>query len=279
MRQIVITADDFGFDEAVNEAVERGCREGVLRAASLMVSAPASADAVARARRLPQLRVGLHLTLVRGQPTLPPARIPHLVDSVGQFPDDLLKAAVRWFFLPAARRELALEVAAQFAAFHATGLVLDHVNVHNHLQFHPSVLSEIMRNLAGDGQVSVPVRVPREPLAQAGATAALLAPWVALLRWRLRRAGLRYNDWLLGVRDSGQINEQRLLDLLAALPSGAVEIHLHPAVERTAAVAAAMPGYANDAEFAALISPRVAARMAAAGLCPGGFRDLLPVPD
>ena len=64
MKRLVVTADDFGLSLEVNEAVEQAHREGILTAASLMVSAPAAADAVARAKRLPSLRVGLHLVLV-----------------------------------------------------------------------------------------------------------------------------------------------------------------------------------------------------------------------
>ena len=271
MRTIVITADDFGFSESVNEAVERGFREGVLRSASLMVAAPAAADAIARARRLPGLRVGLHVTVVQGEALLPAADIPHLVDGDGHFPDNLLAAALRWFFHAAARRELALEIAAQFAAFRATGLRLDHVDVHNHMHLHPSVLSEILRNLA-PGEAAV--RLPREPLALAGPAGVLLAPWIALMRVRLRRAGLVHNDWLLGVRDSGRVDEACLLGYLEQLPAGAVEIHLHPAVTRDAAVAAAMPGYFNEAECAALLSPAVAARLRALDIEPGGFMDL-----
>lgn len=271
MRTIVITADDFGFSESVNEAVERGFREGVLRSASLMVAAPAAADAIARARRLPGLRVGLHVTVVQGQALLPAADIPHLVDLKGRFPDNLLAAALRWFFDGASRRELGLEIAAQFAAFRATGLSLDHVDVHNHMHLHPSVLSEILRNLA-PGEAAV--RLPREPLARAGLAGVLLAPWIALIRARLRRAGLAHNDWLLGVRDSGRVDEACLLEYLDQLPLGDVEIHLHPAVTRDAAVAAAMPGYFNEAECAALLSPAVAARLRALDIQPGGFMDL-----
>lgn len=271
MRTIVITADDFGFSESVNEAVERGFREGVLRSASLMVAAPAAADAIARARRLPGLRVGLHVTVVQGQALLPAADIPHLVDLKGRFPDNLLAAALRWFFDGASRRELGLEIAAQFAAFRATGLSLDHVDVHNHMHLHPSVLSEILRNLA-PGEAAV--RLPREPLARAGLAGVLLAPWIALIRARLRRAGLAHNDWLLGVRDSGRVDEACLLEYLDQLPVGDVEIHLHPAVTRDAAVAAAMPGYFNEAECAALLSPAVAARLRALDIQPGGFMDL-----
>ena len=64
MKTVTFTADDFGLTESVNEAVERAHRDGVLQAASLMVAAPASADAVRRARALPNLRIGLHLVVV-----------------------------------------------------------------------------------------------------------------------------------------------------------------------------------------------------------------------
>ena len=58
---LVVTADDFGLHPTVNEAVERAHTDGILTAASLMVGAPAARDAIARARSLPRLRVGLHL--------------------------------------------------------------------------------------------------------------------------------------------------------------------------------------------------------------------------
>ena len=48
-----------------SEIVARGV-DTVLAATSLMVGADAAADAVERARRLPDLRVGLHLVLADG---------------------------------------------------------------------------------------------------------------------------------------------------------------------------------------------------------------------
>lgn len=84
--------------------VEQAHRHGILTAASLMVGAPAAADAVARAKRLPQLCVSLHLVLVEGRPTLPPERVPALVDAGGKFRNDMLKAGVGFFFSPNRRR-------------------------------------------------------------------------------------------------------------------------------------------------------------------------------
>ena len=60
-RQLIVTGDDFGLSLPVNEAIERAHTNGVLTSASLMVGAPGAADAIARARRLPSLRVGLHV--------------------------------------------------------------------------------------------------------------------------------------------------------------------------------------------------------------------------
>ena len=75
----MITADDFGADVAVNEAVEIAHRTGILTAASLMVGGAAVADAVARAKAMPALGVGLHLVLVDGRPVLPAEQVPALV--------------------------------------------------------------------------------------------------------------------------------------------------------------------------------------------------------
>ena len=66
MRRVIFSADDFGLTAAVNEAVERAHRDGILDQASLMVAGPAAADAIARARGMPSLRVGLHLVVIEG---------------------------------------------------------------------------------------------------------------------------------------------------------------------------------------------------------------------
>jgi hopanoid biosynthesis associated protein HpnK len=261
-KHVIFTADDFGLCAEVNEAVERAHRDGVLSAASLMVGAPAAADAVARAKRLPNLRVGIHLTLVEGRPTLPPAEIPALVDQAGMFLNDLVAAGVRWFFLPAARAQLRREIRAQFEAFHATGLTLDHVNAHNHMHLHPTVLSFILEH------GTAPVRIPSEP------PGGLLAPWLALMRRRLKNAGVRHNDAIVGLRATGHLNAERVAAALANLNDGVTEFYFHPATSATPALEAAAPGYDRTGELAALLSPAIRHQLSGLGLKPLGFRDL-----
>jgi hopanoid biosynthesis associated protein HpnK len=277
MKQIVVTADDFGLCEEVNDAVEIAHRAGILSAASLMVSAPAARDAIERAARLPSLRVGLHIVLVDGRPLLPPEDIPALVDADGTFPNTLVRAGVRWFLSAAARRQLEREIEAQFEAFRASGLALDHVNAHNHMHVHPTVLGIVLR-LARRFGVRF-IRLPFEPPASRPMmgerlAALTLAPWLRFMRRRIARAGLRHNDSLLGLRSSGHLDEACLLELLGRLPEGITELYCHPAVRRTPGLAALMPGYDNEAEFAALTSAAVADRLQALGLKPIGFADV-----
>ena len=176
MKRLILTADDFGAAVQVNEAVETAHTEGVLTAASLMVGGGALADAVSRARRLPRLRTGLHVVLVEGGPVLPSSELPDLVGRDGLFRRDMVACAVDIFFRPAARRQLLVEVAAQFEAYAATGLALDHVNTHKHFHLHPTIVGAILRvgrrAVVGAGAAAADAR--RRPHRGQGLRAALV---------------------------------------------------------------------------------------------------------
>lgn len=268
---MILTADDFGLHPAVNEAVELACRDGVLNAASLMVGAPAAADAVERARRLPGLRVGLHLVLADGASTLPHAVIPGLVDADGLFSANMAANGVRFFFLPGVRRQLAAEIRAQFRAFVATGLPLDHVNCHKHFHLHPTILSLILEIGRDFG-----MRAIRLPLEAGGPW--WLRPWLSLLRRRLRLARIAHNDQVVGIAASGAMDEAALLAALGRLARGVTEIYFHPALARSAPLTASMPDYRHADELAALLSPRVRAALEALDVPRGGFSDVLFAP-
>jgi len=185
---------------------------------------------------------------------------------------------VRFFASRGVRRQLQAEIRAQFSAFARTGLTLDHVNVHKHFHLHPTLL-DMLLEIGRDFGVPA-VRVPDEPLWfarsgnwLAGAQAALLAPWVSLMKRRLRRADMPHNDRLFGVAASGAMDEGKLLTILARLPQGVTEIYLHPAVVSGTAIAASMSAYRHADELAALLSPRVRAAIAAGGFGHGGYLD------
>jgi hopanoid biosynthesis associated protein HpnK len=263
----------------VNEGVERAHTEGILTAASLMVSGAAAADAVARARRLPKLRVGLHLVLVDGPSTLPSERIPDLVASGGELRSDLAKAGMAIALRRGARAQLAAEIEAQFAAFQATGLPLDHVNAHHHFHLHPTVgalILDIGRRYGMRG-----IRVPSEPgdlLARIEPPRRrddwITAPWAALLRRRVRHKGLSVPDRVFGLAWSGAVTEKRVLGVLDNLADGVTEIYCHPATRDRFAGSA--PGYHYADELAALTASAVKDALRASGARCGGFSDFAP---
>ena len=207
-----------------------------------MVAGPAAADAVARARQLPNLRVGLHLVVIEGPAVLEADRIPRLLveipspsgkglgegsplhdpprvgrtltpreeaSAVRAYPSDQLGLGVRYFFDPRVRRQLRAEIAAQFAAFAATGLRLDHANAHKHMHLHPTVGRMLIEEGRPHGLSAI--RIPAEPpdvMAKLGDDPGFggraLYRWSGLLRRQARRSGLRMNDHAFGITWSGR---------------------------------------------------------------------------
>ena len=67
-KKIDFIADDLGWDELANLAIERSHREGVLTGASLMLGQPGSVHALEIIRRNPALQIGWHFHACDSQP-------------------------------------------------------------------------------------------------------------------------------------------------------------------------------------------------------------------
>ncbi|MBN2243420.1 MAG: hopanoid biosynthesis-associated protein HpnK [Acidobacteria bacterium] len=283
LRAVIITGDDFGLAEPVNEAIVEAHRLGALTCASLMVGAESASDAVDKARALPSLKVGLHVVLVEGRAVLPPETVPDLVDSGGNFTDHLVKAGIRYFFRPGIRKQLEAEIRAQFQRFRDSRLPLDHANAHNHMHLHPTILRLMVK--VGKEFGLKAVRLPNEPPIRSYKASGkgflsrfvswiFLYPWLAAMKRILRRAHIRYNDSLFGMRDSGAMSLELALRFIRNLPPGITEMHFHPATRSCARVEAAMPGYAHEAEYRALTSKALLKALEDAGIDRISFSDI-----
>jgi hopanoid biosynthesis associated protein HpnK len=247
-----------------------------------MVGGAAFADAIRRARRMPRLRVGLHLTLVDDWPALPAEKIPELVEKAGpcagRLRGDLAAFGVAIMTRPSVRRQIRAEIRAQFEAYRATGLALDHVNAHRHYHLHPAVLADILA--IGPEYGMRALRAPVEPLSILRrveptpwrADAILAAPWAAMTHARVRKAGLVTTDRVFGLTWSGAMTENRVAGLIESLPPGRTEIYTHPAT--AGGFDGAAQGYAYTDELAALVSPRCRDAIAVSGAKVGGYGDL-----
>ena len=186
------------------------------------------------------------------------------------------------FARPDTRRQLQAEITAQFDAYAASGLSLDHVNAHKHFHLHPTIAGLILDigRRHGLRAIRLPVE-PRNALALAEPEGVYHAEpivdlWARLARWRYRRAGILAPDHVFGLRWSGAMTTRRLLALIDRLPAGLSEIYLHPAV--CGSFDGAAEGYRYAEEFAALIAPEVVLAASAPDLKRGGFTDFNSAP-
>lgn len=270
-RRLIVTADDFGRSPAINEAVIRAHREGILTSASLMVNELDCAEAVACAKENPGLGVGLHLALLGGRSALLPERIPGLVNAHGRFGDHPVAVGMKYFFRRGLREQLRAEIHEQFARFRATGLPLDHVNGHFHFHLHPVVFRILMEDACDLGIRHL--RLTRDDFALNRRIAsgrwlyrishALVFRWLgARSEPNLVRRGIRHADRVFGLFQDSRVNEEFILKLLPELPAGAAELYSHPSLD------------SFRHEFAALVSPRVKALVEKLGIELIRYQDL-----
>lgn len=265
-RQVLITADDFGWTDSQNGAVRRGAAAGTLHRASLLCNGQAFAGAIAIAQQHPRLGVGVHLTLCEGAPLTAEARCSDLcVGGDERVFHEGLRSLVQLYLrqrLPLATIEG--EWRAQIERAQAAGLRLSHLDGHKHVHLLPPLFDLTLR-LARDYGVGY-VRVPHESvslraLRRVGSWAVLSALGYRA-RQRLRQAGLQAADHFVGFSESGGMSAERLEALIRDARPGLTEIMLHPA-EETAGVHMLRQRYAwarqyrFEQELAALCHPGV----------------------
>ena len=270
-RRLIVNADDFGRTHAINEAVIRAHQEGILTTASLMTNEPATAAAVALAKENPRLGVGLHLTFLFGHGALPHSRIPGLVDAEGAFGTHPPAAGLRFFVDRRLRAQLRAEIHAQFGRFRATGLPLDHVNGHLHLHLHPTIFSLLMEDAQVLGierlrltfdPLRLNLRLASGALVYRLVHALIFNRLAAHARPALRARRIAHTTAVFGLLQNARVDEAFVERLLPCLPAGDSELYSHPSMED------------SRQEFAALVSPRVRARVKDLGIQLIRYQDL-----
>lgn len=252
MKRLIVNADDLGRAAGINAGIARAHRDGIVTAATLMVSAPASVAAGRLARELPSLDVGVHLALTYGRPVSDAARIPSLVDAGGAFP------AKPEAFLGTGRavaQEALIEYRAQYGqARDLLGRAPSHLDSHHWLHDEPAL----------EWAITELARATGTPVRQHSAAQ----------RDRFRAAGLRTTDaFRRDFQHGGHIGVPRLIALLGEITDGVTELMCHPG--EPDAELAATSAYAADrtVELATLCDPAVAAAVREHGITLTTFAD------
>ena len=237
-RSLVINADDLGLTVGVNNGIFDAHDRGVLTSASLFANAPATADAIGRIRFRASLGVGCHLTLVDGQPTLPPRRVPSLVEDDGRFPRSWKPFIVACLTGRVSLDEVEQELTAQIDRVRSDGIALTHLDAHKHVHAFPPIFA-IVAKLAARFGIPV-VRVPFERWSSVrGDADRRLMTWRQALLNYITRPWAERDYRMAAARDlraprfigrihTGGLSATILAGLVRSLPLGVTELMVHP---------------------------------------------------
>jgi chitin disaccharide deacetylase len=270
---LIVNADDFGVDPAINAGILSAYKNGIVSSVSLMVTMPLLGD-TCRDLRASGMPAGLHLSLTQGSAAAAPGAVHGLVDETGQFCHSAL-----WFMrLNSSNRgdlfrQIQDEFSAQLALARDHDIDLTHVDSHQHIHMNVNIFS-IVEQLAPRFGVRR-IRWTCEPAWPMFMTAGLgRSLWRRNhIKWLvLRRLARQFSprlaspDAFFGVLHSGIISKPVLRGLLQRLaPQLANEICIHPGFQPSPALGSEVTIFDEFAaspfrqiEHDALVDPEIA---------------------
>lgn len=266
--RLVVNADGFGMDAALSRGILRAHREGIVTSTSVIGNCEDPVAIRAQLTTVPQLGVGVHLTLTGGSPVACPTSISSLVGPDERFPAHAREVFLAWAKAIPRGDEVEHEFDAQVARLRDAGLTIDHLDTHQNVGFMP-VVGRAVENVARrHGIAGVRTAMERPTLAwltelRRGLTTAALGG----LAWFNRRqmGALRHGPTSWGYFERGRLDEIRILEILGRLGPGVHELICAPRAEDDVQV---------TGELAALQSARVRDGLARRGITLCRWADL-----
>ncbi len=228
MKRLIISADDFGLTEGINEGIIRCAREGVVTSASVMVNMPTFEQAVSLAGQCPGLATGVHLNLVKGSPLQPPDEVRSLVDNQGVFytlPHFTLRLLSRQIKISEVEKELKKQLEKALEA----ELTITHLDSHRHFHVYPPLLKLVIK-LAREHKINK-IRCPLGISALPGSIKEFILNTLSRnARRNLDDADIKHNDrfFELVKIESRKDHIKALTTLCERLNDGVTELDTHP---------------------------------------------------
>lgn len=279
-RYLILNADDYGMSQSTNEAVEDLFDNGFVTSTTLMTPCPWAEDAVARAKKNPRMRVGLHTTLNSewaGYRWGPVSRegVGSLVDGAGYFPH-----SVRELLAKADPAQVATELGAQMHFMCSRGLPPTHVDNHMGSVYGlegPGFMEAVFALCAKD---RLAFRMPRS-LADFGLAAPSLEAQMGGLVAAADSLGIGLLDRLLhfGRKPGPQENYDSVLRRYIEVATkgcvpGVNEMYMHPALETAELKAICGAWQMRVWEHRVLRDPAFRDAIGEAGIVLAGWKDV-----
>ncbi len=156
-KRIILTADDYGATDFIDNGIRIAMKTGIIRTVSAMVNFDRAPESLLRLKEeFPDAAIGLHLNITAGRPLSPPESIPSLVDPRGRFWN--LSGILRRIH-SIRRSEVLVECSRQLALLESLGIKVDHLSSHHNLMQLYSPLFRILVHLGSSR--GIPLRSTR----------------------------------------------------------------------------------------------------------------------
>ena len=222
MKYLIVTADDLGLAESINEGIAKACREGIVSSVSVIPTGEAFTDALKVIKDLGLKEIGAHLSLTETKPLLSSSRsyLNH-----NRFVKDIIFSRID---LEGVRKELK----AQLELLKTSGAKITHMNGHEHIHMLPKILN-IFISLAKEFNIPA-LRYPRRDRRIRPFNVkdiykkSILSYFSNRTAGLFKSSGLLYTDHFLGLLDAGRLKEDILMNMLNGLKDGVTELVCHP---------------------------------------------------
>jgi len=136
MKKLVITADDFGFSQGINKAIEECYQKGVLKNASLLANAEEFEKAIKISKKN-KMKIGVHLNIIQGKPL---TSVPNLTDEKGEFISNIYVVLLK-SFSKQNRKAIEKEFRTQIEKILKSGGEIVYLDSHKHLHSFPPIFN------------------------------------------------------------------------------------------------------------------------------------------
>src|SRR5262245_62378231 len=132
---LIISAEDLGTSEAINNEIFALLQSGLVTSSTVIANAPAFDHAVDGIPRFPNCSFGVHLNLTVFRPMTSSSDLTPVLDEHGRLSRKLFNVDIT----PRLQRALFAELTAQVEHARAAGIPISHFDSHEHIHTFPKL--------------------------------------------------------------------------------------------------------------------------------------------
>lgn len=226
MKQLVVTADDFGYSRNVNKAIIKCFRKGIVTSTSLLANTSYFEESVKLLKQNKNLDIGIHVNLTEFRPL---TRAKTLTGKNGKF----IKKT-RWFegyYKNADKKEIEKEIEEQITKTISSGLKIAHLNGHNHIHIFPKVIDAVVK-LAKKYKISyirLPIDANNKNYSNQKNFLSIISKFSKKARNKILKNKLKTTNDFYGILNMHDMDFGKLLAIISSIKNGTNELMVHPA--------------------------------------------------